>query len=730
MANFLVKKVNCPVCLFCFDSPEHLAAHLQERAAAKDGLHEKYFISNSACLIIPGTSLSDIATGQTKGIKLRRHQCNQCKKAFVRPSELFRHYLTHTGEKSFKCKQCNRSFLLKHHLEDHAKTHKPASHAEKIQCSVCGKNFLSNSALKLHIRMHTNEMPFSCEEVTCAERFRTKKMMYAHLRNAHLNPLKEPSTKQNFAKTSTSTCHGVLHSLNSITQIERSTLKASANSAFTLVSQALQNTTLDDRLDADSLIQTQQFISREMVVIRVQLRSGSVVAGSSNSNLVINIVLDPISLSQLAVQGHLMHIPLKKLSLQLNLMLSLDPGAVLNRLKMQSSNINSSGSAQTCFTSVVYPTVQHVLTQPPLPFSIISVRKEDEVKILKSHMPSFLIECFLAPTQNGSGAKQHYDPQSRQSCLPMLYNVPSPHQQLSSKKEIILLFHPFAKMRLSSLLLALFVLATFSPSSELTEKRGITTNDTTADSNVTKAPLIEPEASQKEEKKESLAIFFILLIIVLSILLVHVLIITEFHYMPESLAIVLLGALIGLGLSYSKWDWREVETLNPNFFFLVILPPIIFESGYNLHKGNFFANIIPILMFSIVGTAISAFVMGFSLYVLGQAGLIYHLSAIESFAFGSMISAVDPVITLAIFQALKVDVQLYMLAFGESMLNDAVAIVLASTAMEMNNPAVANLGSLDTLQYAFVRFLVMFFVSAALGSFIGSFRPCYSNMLT
>uniref|UniRef100_A0A915ERX9 Uncharacterized protein n=1 Tax=Ditylenchus dipsaci TaxID=166011 RepID=A0A915ERX9_9BILA len=37
--------------------------------------------------------------------------------------------------------------------------------------------------------------------------------------------------------------------------------------------------------------------------------------------------------------------------------------------------------------------------------------------------------------------------------------------------------------------------------------------------NVTKAPLIEPEASQKEEKKESLAIFFILLIIVLSILL-------------------------------------------------------------------------------------------------------------------------------------------------------------------------------------------------------------------
>lgn len=73
----------------------------------------------------------------------------------------------------------------------------------------------------------------------------------------------------------------------------------------------------------------------------------------------------------------------------------------------------------------------------------------------------------------------------------------------------------------------------------------------------------------------------------LSIFLVHLLILTEFHFMPESLAIVLLGtilqfyllvklyvsgATIGLILSYTKWDWREVETFNPNIFFLVLLP--------------------------------------------------------------------------------------------------------------------------------------------------------------
>ena len=57
---------------------------------------------------------------------------------------------------------------------------------------------------------------------------------------------------------------------------------------------------------------------------------------------------------------------------------------------------------------------------------------------------------------------------------------------------------------------------------------------------------------------------------------------------------------------------------------------------------------------------------------------MYPLKPFESFAFGSLISAVDPVATLAIFHAIDVDPVLYMLVFGESVLNDAVAIVLTT----------------------------------------------------
>ncbi|GIY98641.1 hypothetical protein CEXT_233251 [Caerostris extrusa] len=92
--------------------------------------------------------------------------------------------------------------------------------------------------------------------------------------------------------------------------------------------------------------------------------------------------------------------------------------------------------------------------------------------------------------------------------------------------------------------------------------------------------------------------------------------------------------------------------------------------------GNFFRNIGSILVFAIFGTAVSAFIVGGSLFLLGKKQWVYELTFTESFAFGSFLSAVDPMATLAVFHALEVDPVLNMLVIGESILNDAVAIVL------------------------------------------------------
>lgn len=230
--------------------------------------------------------------------------------------------------------------------------------------------------------------------------------------------------------------------------------------------------------------------------------------------------------------------------------------------------------------------------------------------------------------------------------------------------------------------------------------------------------------AQEEEQSSGMTIFFSLLVIGICIILVHLLIKFKLHFLPESVAVVSLGILMGGFIKIIEFqelaNWKEEEMFRPNMFFLLLLPPIIFESGYSLHKGNFFQNIGSITLFAVIGTAISAFIVGGGIYFLGQADVIYKMTMTDSFAFGSLISAVDPVATIAIFNALNVDPVLNMLVFGESILNDAVSIVLTNTAegffSRSDNSMVTGW---ETFLQALGYFLKMFFGSAALGTLTG-----------
>lgn len=238
-------------------------------------------------------------------------------------------------------------------------------------------------------------------------------------------------------------------------------------------------------------------------------------------------------------------------------------------------------------------------------------------------------------------------------------------------------------------------------------------NKDVADANKTIGKTDESKAVEQEHNN-SMAIFFVLCVIALGILLIHTMLETGFQYLPESIVVVFLGALIGLLINLLSdqkvSNWKREQVFSPTAFFLVLLPPIIFESGYNLHKGNFFQNIGSILAFAIVGTTISAFTIGTGIYILGLADVAYQLNFVESFAFGSLISAVDPVATVAIFHAIDVDPVLNMLVFGESILNDAIAIVLTTTISRIPD---TNTG--ESITYAFKTFFTMFFASAGIG---------------
>lgn len=136
------------------------------------------------------------------------------------------------------------------------------------------------------------------------------------------------------------------------------------------------------------------------------------------------------------------------------------------------------------------------------------------------------------------------------------------------------------------------------------------------------------------------------------------------------------SAKLGSQISYASVD--------PEVFFNIILPPIVLNAGLSLKRVHFFRNIGAIFSYAFIGTTISvAFVGGF-IYgaihllksLLGDSYLADQFSLSSCLYFGAIISPTDPLAVLAIFQELGVDVNLFALVFGESILNDAVSIVL------------------------------------------------------
>ncbi|EPS63714.1 sodium/hydrogen exchanger, partial [Genlisea aurea] len=172
-----------------------------------------------------------------------------------------------------------------------------------------------------------------------------------------------------------------------------------------------------------------------------------------------------------------------------------------------------------------------------------------------------------------------------------------------------------------------------------------------------------------------------IMMLVLSFVLGHVLRRRRFYYLPEASASLLIGLVVGMlaNVSNTETSIRSWFNFHEEFFLLFLLPPIIFQSGFSLQPKPFFSNFGAIVTFAIFGTFIASVVTGILVYLAGATFLIYRLPFVECLMFGALISATDPVTVLSIFQELGTDVNLYALVFGESVLNDAIAISLYRT---------------------------------------------------
>ncbi|CAK7264811.1 monovalent cation:H+ antiporter, CPA1 (nhx1) [Sporothrix epigloea] len=226
--------------------------------------------------------------------------------------------------------------------------------------------------------------------------------------------------------------------------------------------------------------------------------------------------------------------------------------------------------------------------------------------------------------------------------------------------------------------------------------------------------------SSKKEIYASWAIFILIMLLIVAFFTSYILQQQKVTAVHETVVSIFAGMTVGLILRVTAGDSiRDLVSFDYQIFFNLLLPPIILSSGYELHQGNFFRNIGTILTFAFFGTFLSAIVIGVILWLYTRIPLEgLSMNWIDAISVGATLSATDPVTILAIFNSYKVDPKLYTIIFGESILNDAIAIVIFETAQKSKTSS-ATSSSVVSLIKGIGIFLKDFFGSLLIGALVG-----------
>ncbi|XP_037532152.1 zinc finger protein 497 [Nematolebias whitei] len=133
----------------------------------------------------------------TPGKRPKAHQCPICGKLFVSSSAVALHQRVHTGERPFPCQVCGKRFRQSTHLREHLRTH---SGERPFRCEMCGKGFIQSMHLTEHRRTHTGERPHACH--LCSKAFKTLSNLRNHKKtHARQQKLDEEAAAQAVMET-------------------------------------------------------------------------------------------------------------------------------------------------------------------------------------------------------------------------------------------------------------------------------------------------------------------------------------------------------------------------------------------------------------------------------------------------------------------------------------------------------------------------------------------------
>ncbi|GLT59654.1 hypothetical protein SLA2020_324620 [Shorea laevis] len=150
----------------------------------------------------------------------------------------------------------------------------------------------------------------------------------------------------------------------------------------------------------------------------------------------------------------------------------------------------------------------------------------------------------------------------------------------------------------------------------------------------------------------------------------------ESRWMNESITALAIGLCTGVViLLTSGWKSSHLLVFSEDLFFIYLLPPIIFNAGFQVKKKQFFRNFMTIMMFGAVGTLISFVIVSLGAMHFFKKMNIGTLTIGDYLAIGAIFSATDSVCTLQVLNQDETPL-LYSLVFGEGVVNDATSVVL------------------------------------------------------
>ncbi|GAB5380510.1 MAG: hypothetical protein Alis3KO_26500 [Aliiglaciecola sp.] len=199
------------------------------------------------------------------------------------------------------------------------------------------------------------------------------------------------------------------------------------------------------------------------------------------------------------------------------------------------------------------------------------------------------------------------------------------------------------------------------------------------------------------------------------------LLIAKYVKLPLSLILVIVGFALSFLIQPLGWDTGIRASNFQDLMMFVLLPILIFESAYSLDLKllkKYLPNVITLATFGVI---VSAIVVAFVLfYGIDHVGF----PLIAALITGVVVSATDPVAVVSQLKLLEAPEDLAILIEGESLFNDATAIVMFTILV-----ALATSNEVFSFSGALLKFVIVFLGGIAVGVVLGAFAALLTRWI-